>query len=107
MTYRKLIGALVLGAAAATGIQGCATATSPAEPRGPVQTVTDASITARVKTLLAADELVKARNINVDTHRGVVTLHGSVRSRGEADRAVALARTVGGVIDVKSNLTVI
>jgi hyperosmotically inducible protein len=76
----------------------------PAEPRGPVTTTADAAITAKVKTAFAADELVKAHNINVDTVRGVVQLTGTVKSAAEKDRAISLAKNVSGVVEVKDNL---
>jgi Predicted periplasmic or secreted lipoprotein len=68
--------------------------------------VEDASITAAVKMKFANDETVSASRIDVDTKDGMVTLNGSVTSEAEADRAVALARTVDGVKMVHNNLTV-
>jgi osmotically-inducible protein OsmY len=111
---RKALGAVALGAALALGLSGCANHmqtkpvgnTGEAGHRGPVQTVSDATINTRVKATLAADELVKARNINVDTLRGVVTLNGTVNSAAEKSQAIALARKVEGVADVKDNLKV-
>ena len=112
-TNRKLVPAIFI-AAVAFGVTGCSTwnrtadtrASAPpsAEPRGPVQTASDASLTAKVKTALAADELVKARNIDVDTLRGVVTLNGMVGSAAEKERAISLAKRVEGVASVKDNL---
>jgi hyperosmotically inducible protein len=66
--------------------------------------VDDASITAQVKTKLIDDEVVKARNINVETYKGVVQLTGFVESRAEANQAVALAEQVEGVMSVKDDL---
>jgi hyperosmotically inducible protein len=60
-----------------------------------------------VKAKFVADNVVKARKIDVDTVRGFVTLYGDVHSREEADRAVELARQTAGVTGVKSNLNVI
>lgn len=75
-----------------------------AEETGAV--VTDASITAAVKMKMADDEMVKARNIDVDTKDGVVTLNGTVGSKAEEQKAIDLANTVDGVKRVVSNLTV-
>jgi hyperosmotically inducible protein len=69
-----------------------------------VQTTSDAGITAKVKSALAADEMVKARNIDVDTVRGVVTLNGTVGSAAEKERAMQIARNTSGVSQVKDNL---
>ena len=68
---------------------------------------TDARITTAVNARFVRDEEVKARNIDVDTYRGVVTLHGSVPSHAVADRAVYLARTTKGVVKVVNKLTVV
>ncbi len=70
------------------------------------ETLDDATITTRVKTALLNDPDVGALRIDVSTTGGVVTLSGSVRSPGEVDRAVQIARTVQGVKDVKSTLQV-
>src|SRR5262249_26085757 len=64
----------------------------------------DARITASVKAKFAKDDLVKARNIDVDTDQGQVSLRGTVTSQIEADRAVQLAQGVDGVRNVRSYL---
>jgi len=66
----------------------------------------DATITARVKTMLLNDPQVAATKIDVATAGGIVTLSGSVRSKTEEARAINLARQVTGVRDVKSTLFV-
>lgn len=102
--------ALLVGALAAFGVAGCASwhdhahTASTAEHRGPTQTVSDAAITAKVKTAMAADATVKAANIDVDTVRGVVSLNGTVKDATERDRALEIARNVSGVLDVRDNL---
>jgi osmotically-inducible protein OsmY len=70
------------------------------------ETIDDATITTRVKTAFINDPVVGALRIDVDTLRGVVTLSGRVKSREEGSRAVAIARRVGGVADVKSTLQI-
>lgn len=67
---------------------------------------TDAGITTKVKTKLAADDTVKAYQIDVDTKDKVVTLSGSVDNQAAKDQAVALARGTEGVADVVDNITV-
>jgi len=67
----------------------------------------DASITASVKTALIKDKQIDAFDINVDTYRGVVTLHGHVKSSAQITRAVSLSRTIGGVKKVIPKLTII
>jgi hyperosmotically inducible protein len=66
----------------------------------------DATITARVKTVLLNDQQVAATNIAVSTVNGVVTMSGSVKSNADATRAIELARQTPGVKDVVSTLKV-
>jgi osmotically-inducible protein OsmY len=65
----------------------------------------DLSITTRVKTALLNDPEIVGK-IDVETASGVVTLSGVVKSPAERDKAVALARKVSGVTDVKASLQV-
>jgi len=67
---------------------------------------TDSGITSAVKSKMAADDTVKASDINVDTHNHVVTLNGTVRSRAEKERAAMIARNTKGVNSVVDDLTV-
>ena len=66
----------------------------------------DATITARVKTVLLNDTQVSATKIDVTTAGGIVTISGTVRSLAEEARAIELARGVTGVRDVKSALQI-
>ena len=68
--------------------------------------VKNAAITAKIKSKMTLDDMVKARNINVDTNGSVVTLTGSVGSDAERKRAVQLARETEGVTSVVDNLQV-
>lgn len=70
------------------------------------ETIDDATITTRVKTALLNDPDVGGLRIDVDTFKGVVTLSGRVKSKEEEAKAIALARKIGGVQDVKSTLQV-
>jgi hyperosmotically inducible protein len=70
------------------------------------QTRADAAITSRVNTRYVNDSQVRALDIRVSTHQGVVTLYGSVDSEAVAARAVELARTTSGVKRVVSRLSV-
>ncbi len=67
---------------------------------------TDAGITTDVKTSLAADEVVSAYEIDVDTREGVVTLTGDVESPVAKEQAVQIARSTEGVRDVVDNLRI-
>ena len=67
----------------------------------------DASITSAINTRYVKDDLVSAFAVNVSTYRGTVTLHGRVPSEQAEQRAIELARSVGGVQRVLSRLTVV
>ena len=71
------------------------------------ETIDDTTITTRVKTAMLNDPAVGGLRIDVDTYKGVVTLSGRVKSQAERDQAMALARKVDGVTDVKDALQVI
>ena len=107
----KHLNALALGALLALGATGCAS--TPAtyagnkQERSVSQETSDAALSARIKTAFAADDLVKARDIKVDTMRGVVTLNGTVNSAAERDKAISIARNTKGALEVRSNLRVL
>ena len=67
---------------------------------------TDAGITTKVKMKFAADDTVKAYQINVDTQKGVVTLTGDVETPAAKMQAVQIARNTEGVRDVIDQLHV-
>jgi hyperosmotically inducible protein len=67
---------------------------------------TDAGITTAVKSRLAADNTVKAYEIDVDTANGVVTLTGTVDRPVAKQQAVVIARQTDGVTDVVDNIEV-
>jgi hyperosmotically inducible periplasmic protein len=92
---------LTLALPAASMLTGCARAMT-----NPAQTVPDdAYISTRVKTALLNDPEISSR-IDVETSRGVVTLSGAVKTAVERDKAIAIARKITGVSDVKSSLAV-
>jgi osmotically-inducible protein OsmY len=70
------------------------------------ETIDDATITTRVKTSLLNDPDVGGMRIDVDTFKGVVTLSGRVKTKDEEAKAIAIARKIGGVADVKSTLQI-
>jgi hypothetical protein len=68
---------------------------------------TDAGVTTKVKAQLAADEMVKAYKVDVDTHEHVVTLRGEVETEAAKEQAVRIARNTEGVRDVVDDLRVV
>jgi osmotically-inducible protein OsmY len=71
------------------------------------QMVTDATITATVKTKLLANANIAGTEIDVDTENNVVMLTGQVESRVEKQLAEYIARNTSGVQSVNSYLTVV
>ena len=71
------------------------------------ETIDDTAITTRVKTAMLNDPDVGGLRIDVDTFKGVVTLSGRVKNQTEKERAIALARQVDGVTEVKDAMQVI
>jgi len=70
------------------------------------ETVDDAEITTQVKTAFVNDTTVNLLRIDVDTVKRVVTLSGRVETKDQETKAIALARKVKGVADVKSTLVI-
>ncbi len=70
------------------------------------QAIAPAAMTAKIKSKMTLDDLVKARNIDVDTNGTVVTLTGVVGSEAERKRAVELAKETEGVTSVIDHLRV-
>ena len=68
--------------------------------------LSDGALTAKIKSKMALDDMVKARSISVTTTNHVVTLQGTVGSVAEHDRAVQLAKETAGVTQVVDRLGV-
>ena len=112
MTTKQMkIRALALGTLIALGAAGC-TNTPPATyagnkpERSATQKVSDAALSARIKTSFATDSTVNAGDIKVDAMRGIVTLTGTVKTAAERDKAIAIARDTKGVVEVKNHIKV-
>lgn len=95
--------ALVLGAGSILLTTGCA-GTADRESTG--EYIDNAAITARVKSALASDEIVKGREINVESFRGTVQLSGFVSTSEEKARAERIAKSIVGVEEVENNISV-
>lgn len=76
------------------------------DPRTLGTQIDDALITTKIKAKLLEDPVTKARKIDVDTVKGVVTLTGLVDSEEEIQRAIAIAESTSGVKKVINNLRV-
>jgi len=94
------VGILVLAIVVAS-VWGCG---STATKEGTGEYVDDSVITTKVKTAIFNDSSLKVNEINVETFKGVVQLSGFVRSQADIDKAVQVARGVGGVKSVKNDM---
>lgn len=70
------------------------------------QSIDDANLTTAVNAQLVRDKASNFTRIDVDTNNGIVTLNGTVVSAEQRDRALEIARGVGGVKGVINNLQV-
>ena len=66
--------------------------------------VDDSVITTKVKAAIFNEPTLKVAEINVETFKGTVQLSGFVRSQADINKAVAVARGVGGVTSVKNDM---
>jgi len=82
---------------------GCA---STSKTEGTGEYVDDTVITTKVKTAIFNEPTLKSAEINVETFKGVVQLSGFVSSRDAEAKAVATAKTVGGVKSVKNDMRI-
>ncbi|MCB1943957.1 MAG: BON domain-containing protein, partial [Candidatus Accumulibacter sp.] len=58
------------------------------------------------KAAIFNEPSLKSAEINVETFKGAVQLSGFVSSQAAINKAVAVARTVGGVTSVKNDMRV-
>ncbi len=95
-----------VGDAVRDGVRDAARETRAEVTERAEEAVTSAAVTSKIKAKMALDDLVKARDIDVDTDGSVVTLTGDVGSADERRRAVRIATETAGVTRVVNLLTV-
>jgi len=66
--------------------------------------IDDTVLTTKVKAAILDEPTLKVAEINVETFKGVVQLSGFVSSQAAANKAVEVARGVGGVKSVKNDM---
>lgn len=98
----KYLSALFL-AATLLSAAGCA---STSRHEGTGEYVDDSVITTKVKAAILNEPELKVAEINVETFKGAVQLSGFVSSPGAANKAVDVARGVGGVKSVKNDMRI-
>ena len=80
---------------------GCASTTT---QEGTGEYIDNTVITTKVKAAIFDEPTLKSSEINVETYKGVVQLSGFVNSQDDIDKAVEIARQVGGVKSVKNDM---
>jgi hyperosmotically inducible periplasmic protein len=68
--------------------------------------IDDSTLTTRVKGKFAADPVVSAMSISVETLKGMVQLSGFAKSPEEKSKAEMLARNTSGVQSVRNDIIV-
>jgi osmotically-inducible protein OsmY len=98
-----MVAVSVLGAATLV-TTGCKSNSGSEEKRTAGTYIDDSSITAKIKSKMVGDSVVKAHQINVDTFQGNVQLNGFVDNEAQKQRAEEIARNTSGVLNVQNNL---
>jgi hyperosmotically inducible protein len=98
----KYVSAFLLAVALASAV-GCA---STHKQEGTGEYMDDSVITTKVKAAILNEPTLKVAEINVETYKGVVQLSGFVTSQAAANKAVEVARGVGGVKSVRNDMRV-
>lgn len=68
--------------------------------------LSDPGLTQIVKSALQSESSLNARKIDVENRNGEITLHGTVGSDEQREKAERIVGAVGGVRSVANNLTV-
>jgi osmotically-inducible protein OsmY len=100
MKQLKCISTFVIAVTLAA-VLGCA-GTQTRESTG--EYIDDTAITTKVKAAIFNEPSLKSAEINVETFKGTVQLSGFVSSRADINKAVEVARGVGGVTSVKNDM---
>lgn len=100
MQHRGLAAGL-LTALMAVGTIGCTSV--PVQPSAE-EAIEDGVVTAKVRAALTEDPVTGAHEIKVETFKGTVQLSGYVETPEARNRALKVARSVGGVKQVRDAL---
>lgn len=84
-------------------VVGCA---STPKSEGTGEYVDDTVITTKVKAAILNEPMLKSREINVESFKGVVQLSGFVSSQPDIDKAVEITRNIKGVKSVKNDMRI-
>ncbi|MET3119905.1 osmotically-inducible protein OsmY [Undibacterium sp. GrIS 1.8] len=84
-------------------VAGCA---STQKSEGTGEYVDDTVITTKVKAAILNEPMLKSREINVESFKGIVQLSGFVSSQADINKAVEVTSGVKGVKSVKNDMHV-
>jgi hyperosmotically inducible protein len=93
--------AVLLGSAAIAGYEVTK------DERSASEVATDTRIVADIKQKLLRDKTISGWDVNVDSYKGEVTLHGNVSSQTAKERALLIAQSIKGVTKITSKLIII
>jgi hyperosmotically inducible periplasmic protein len=99
---KKVVDNLTVAPASVAAAQPASAEAAP----GTAAATTDTAITQAVKEKLLLQPETSSGNIAVDTHDGVVTLTGTVKSPQEKEQVIQTARNTQGVQRVEDKLSV-
>ena len=99
---KKVVDNLTVAPASVAAVQPAAAEAAP----GTATATTDTAITQAVKEKLLLQPETASGTISVDTHDGVVTLTGTVKSAQEKEQVIQTARNIQGVQRVEDKLSV-
>ena len=102
MKNLRILTAVIM-AGALHNIVGCAE-TPTRESTG--QYSDDVVLSTRVRTALFQDSTLKSSTIVVNTFKGEVQLSGFADSPAQAEKAVAIAKAIPGVVSVKNDMRI-
>jgi hypothetical protein len=102
MKNLRILTAVIM-AGALLNIVGCAE-TPTRESTG--QYSDDVVLSTRVRTELFQDSTLKSSTIAVNTFKGEVQLSGFADSPAQAEKAVAIAKAIPGVVSVKNDMRI-
>ncbi len=77
------------------------------DERNASEVASDTRIVADIKQKLLRDKTISGWDINVDSYKGEITLHGNVVSQTAKERALLIAQSVKGVSKITSKLIII
>ena len=102
----KQLGKYVSAVALAFTLASVVACASTHKQEGTGEYMDDSVITTEVKATILNEPTLKVAEINVETFKGAVQLRGFVSSQAAANKAVEVARGVGGVKSVKNDMRV-